>query len=262
MLVLLSPAKNLNFDPAKEDLETTQPDLLSESKKLVKVARELSASELQGLMHINEKLAELNVQRFKNFKLQKTDNATKKAAALAFNGEVYNGLKAETLSDDDLLWAQDHLRILSGLYGTLRPLDEIQPYRLEMGSKLRTEAGPNLYSFWGDKITKKLKKAMKESGSNVIVNLASNEYFGAVQEKDLGARIITAQFKEVRQGVAKSLMVYMKKARGMMARYIIENRVTDPEQLADFAEDGYRLNTMLTKGDTLVFTRESERKAA
>lgn len=267
MLVLLSPAKNLKFDPPAEELAEnlswTQPELFSDAKKLVKVARTLSPAGLQGLMHINEKLAQLNYERFKSFKLrQDAQTASTKAAALAFNGEVYLGLDANTLSSEELNWAQDHLRILSGLYGILRPLDLVQPYRLEMGSKLKNEVGPNLYSFWGDKITKRLNKALKESGNDVVINLASNEYFSAVQKDKLKGRIITADFKEVKEGVAKSLMVYVKRARGLMARYIIRNRIMNPEDLANFSEDGYVLNQMLSTPDKLIFTRERAKKAA
>jgi len=263
MLTLLSPAKNLNFDPVAQDLTVTQPALMADARRLVKTARTLSPRDLQSLMHINDKLAQLTHQRFKAFKLnQKAPTATLKPAVLAFNGEVYNGLQAKTLSPADLEWAQDHLRILSGLYGILRPLDLIQPYRLEMGSKLRNEAGESLYDFWGDKITKNLNTTLRTQGAKVIVNLASNEYFSVLRKNGLKGRVVTVHFKELRAGVAKSLMVYTKKARGLMARYIIRNRIMDPEHLIGFAEAGYRLNGAMTRDDNLVFTRESERAAA
>lgn len=261
MLVLLSPAKNMNFDPLTYELDHTQPELMSDARKLAGTAKGLTVGELQSLMGINDDLARLNYERFQSFKARQTpQNALQ--AALAFNGEVYRGLDARTLGREDLAWAQDHVRILSGLYGALRPLDLIQPYRLEMGRRLKTGAGSTLYDFWDDRITRLLNKAVKKSGSEVVLNLASNEYFSAVKRDKLKGRLVTVDFKEVRMGVAKSLMVYTKKARGLMARYVIERRLNDPEDIKDFTVEGYRFNSTLSKGDKWIFTRESERVAA
>lgn len=252
MLVLLSPAKNLNFDPVTRDLPVSQPDFLKESRQLVKTARSLTKGELKKLMNLSDKLTELNYERFKAFKTPFTeDNA--KPAGLTFAGDVYQGLDANTLSDADLTWAQDHIRILSGLYGLLRPLDLMQAYRLEMGRPLKTSKAEDLYGFWGSKLTKAINAAADDEA---IINLASNEYFGAIQADKLQGRLITPQFKDIKDGKARVLSFFAKKARGLMARYIIENRLNDPQEIKGFHTEGYTFNAKLSDGDTWVFSRK------
>ncbi|MBR9824796.1 MAG: peroxide stress protein YaaA [Alphaproteobacteria bacterium] len=252
MLVLLSPAKNMNFDPVERDLAATTPTLIDETRILSKTTRGLTVSKIKAMMGISDDLATLNRERFQAFD---ADQPGEKQAAFAFNGEVYRGLEAETLSDDALAYAQDHLRLLSGMYGVLRPLDTIHPYRLEMGRKLHTGRGESLYDFWGDKIAKELNDAQDDIAEPVILNLASNEYFKSVDKKKLKARVITATFKEEKDGQLRALMVYAKKARGMMARWVMENRITDPADLTKFNVAGYRFEEAGSKSDNLLFTR-------
>ena len=239
MLILLSPAKQIDFEPARPELKTSRPALLARTAELSKTTSKLSRAKLRQLMDISDDLAALNVERFKAFDPESTQG---KAAALAFAGEVYRGLDAPNLSKDDLEWAQDHVRILSGLYGALRPLDAIQPYRLEMGTRLKTRKGANLYDFWGDDIAAELTRTLDGHTHPVVVNLASNEYAKAARLASLKTRVITVDFKEEKSGQLRALMVYAKKARGMMARWIIENRIEDPEQLGRFNVDGYKLD--------------------
>ena len=256
MLVVVSPAKALNFDPAPQDLPATQPELLAQTRELMKTARHLTRTDIAGLMDLSDKLADLNHDRFRAFRLKHCqDNA--KQAALAFAGDTYRGLDALSLSAEDLGWAQDHLRILSGLYGLLRPLDLIQPYRLEMGTRLATPRGENLYDFWGERISLALNRAMKDEAVPVLVNAASQEYFGAVKSRKLKARIVTPVFKEERDGVAKIISFSAKVARGMIARYVVQNRLDRPEGLKDFHEDGYRFRQDLSDDDTYVFIRRT-----
>jgi cytoplasmic iron level regulating protein YaaA (DUF328/UPF0246 family) len=254
MLVVVSPAKALNFDPAPVDLPATQPALLSQTRELMKTARHLSRTEIAGLMDLSDKLADLNRERFRAFRL-KHSNDNAKQAALAFAGDTYRGLDAASLNRADLDYAQDHLRILSGLYGVLRPLDLIQPYRLEMGTRLATERGENLYDFWGERIAHALNRDLKGERAPVLINAASQEYFGAVKTRSLNARVVTPVFKEERDGVAKIISFSAKVARGMIARYIIENRLDRPEGLKDFARDGYRYRKDLSDEDTYLFVR-------
>lgn len=252
MLVLLSPAKNMNFDPVDRSLATTEPALIDETRILSKTTRGLTVSKIKAMMKINDDLARLNRERFQAFDAEQPGE---KAAAFAFNGEVYRGLDAVTLSDDDLAWAQDHVRLLSGMYGTLRPLDGIHPYRLEMGRKLHTRRGESLYDFWGSLIAKDLNALQTDEADPVVLNLASNEYFKSVDRKTLKARVITATFKEEKDGQLRALMVYAKKARGMMARWVIENRITDPADLVKFDAGGYRFEADGSKDGDLLFTR-------
>lgn len=252
MLILLSPAKNMNFDPVERALPSTTPSLIDETRILSKTTRQLTVSKLKSMMGINEDLAQLNRERFQVFD---ADQPGEKQAALAFNGEVYRGLDAASMSEEDLDYAQDHLRILSGMYGALRPLDAIHPYRLEMGRKLHTRRGENLYDFWGKKIAQELNGLMEGEAEPVVLNLASNEYFKSVDKKTLKARIITPVFKEEKDGQLRALMVYAKKARGMMARWAIENRISDPADLMKFDAGGYRFEPEGSKGDNLLFTR-------
>jgi len=256
MLVVVSPAKALNFDPAPGGLEATQPELMARTRELMKTTRALSATDLAGLMDLSDSLATLNRDRFKAFRLTHTeDNA--KQAVLAFAGDTYRGFDAASLNADDLAYAQDHMRILSGLYGVLRPLDLIQPYRLEMGTRLATPKGENLYDFWDNKITLALNRALREHDTPVLVNAASQEYFGAVKQKNLKARIVTPVFKEERDGVAKIISFSAKVARGMIARFMVENQIDRPDALKDFAEDGYRFRLDLSDDDTFTFVRVS-----
>lgn len=255
MLVLLSPAKNMKFDPMGPDVGFTQPELLEDAKQLATAARALSQAQLKRLMNISDKLAALNYERFQAFITPFTpDNA--RPAALTFNGDAFRGLDADSLTPGDLAWAQDHLRILSGLYGLLRPLDLIQPYRLEMGRSLANPRGDDLYAFWATKLTGQVNQAMARSDSEIIVNLASKEYFSALESDDLKGRVITPQFKEIRNGKAQSLSFFMKKARGLMTRYIIQHRLDDASKLKKFDLEGYRFNPSLSEGDIWVFTRQ------
>lgn len=255
MLLVISPAKNLDFKSPSPISDFTQPDFAKQSKKLISTLRGIPAPDLAKLFNVSDSIAELNVGRYRNWRLPFTpENA--KQAIFAFNGEVYNGLKAKTLTKDDLEYAQSHLRILSGLYGVLRPFDLIQPYRLEMGIPLETESAENLYQFWGAQITKTINKAIAESGSEkVLVNLASHEYFKSVQRKTLKSRIIDIEFNEMRDGKFKPIIVYMKKARGMMTRFAIENRISNPEDLKAFDTEGYAFAEDLSDKNRWVFVR-------
>lgn len=256
MLTVISPAKTLDFDTPPTTRKKTQPQFLERSAQLVDDARELDPQAIRALMGVSEKIADLNHQRFMNWGTPFTlDNA--KQSVLAFKGDVYTGLEAETLSNDQLAFAQQHLAILSGLYGLLRPLDLMQPYRLEMGLKFANSGGKNLYEFWGDAITGAINKQLKKSGSPVLVNLASNEYFKAVQPRDVKADIVTPVFKDLKGGKYKVISFFAKKARGQMARYIIDNEVNEPDALKKFRRDGYRYNAKESTARELVFTRDA-----
>lgn len=257
MLAVISPAKKLDFDTDVALGDFSQPDFLDQSEKLVAQARKLSRRDLAGMMGISDKLADLNYQRFQSFQTP-FDLGNARQAALVFNGDTYIGLRAKDLSEADMKYAQDHLRILSGLYGVLRPLDLIQPYRLEMGSKFRTKGADNLYEFWDGRLAEALNEAVAGQNDPTIVNLASNEYFKAVDRNTLTAPVITPVFKEVKQGVAKVLGMFAKRARGAMARYMIVNRIDKPDGLKQFAEDGYEYRPDLSDGDTWVYTRERD----
>ncbi|ATG57217.1 MULTISPECIES: peroxide stress protein YaaA [Pseudoalteromonas] len=238
MITVISPAKNLDYETPPATDKFTQPELLEHSEELMKVCRELTPAQIGSLMKISDKLSGLNAARFSEWSQPFTINNAKQAA-LAFNGDVYGGLEASTLTASDLDYAQSHLRILSGLYGLLKPLDLMQAYRLEMGTKLENPRGKNLYDFWGSIIADKLNEVTKAQDAQYLVNLASNEYFKAVDKKALNAQIITPHFKDCKNGQYKVISFYAKKARGMMARYIIENQVTQLSQLKEFTVDGY-----------------------
>ena len=256
MLTVISPAKTLDFETAPTTRRATQPAFLEAATELVEDARGLSPDAIRDLMGVSGKIAELNHERFMNWAPPfDLDNA--KQAVLAFRGDVYTGLEAETLDSAGLAFAQKHLRILSGLYGLLRPLDLMQPYRLEMGLKFANRGGPNLYAFWGDRITRTLDRQLGRSGSRVLVNLASNEYFKAVQPKALDAEIVTPVFKDLKNGKYRIISFYAKKARGQMARYIIDNELNDPEALKDFNVAGYRYRREESTARELVFTRDA-----
>jgi len=257
MLFVVSPAKNLDYESPAPVGKHSQPELLEEAAELVDVCRELSPQQLGSLMSISDKLAGLNAARFEEWQQPfTTDNA--KQAVFAFNGDVYAGLDAESLSEKDWDYGQKNMRILSGLYGVLRPLDLMQPYRLEMGTKLDNPKGKNLYEFWGDRITEKLNEAVKESGQKLLVNLASNEYFKSVNKKKLDAEVITPVFKDTKSGKLKVISFYAKKARGMMARFILENKPNSVEELQSFNTAGYEFDASLSSDKELVFTRPEQ----
>ena len=254
MLVVISPAKNLDFTTPSTIETATQPEFLEHSELLIKRCRKLSPAAISSLMKISDKLAGLNADRYAAWQLPfSSDNA--KQVMLAFNGDVYGGLDASSFSQADSEYAQQHLRILSGLYGLLKPLDLMQAYRLEMGTQLDNSRGKNLYEFWGERITHKLNEVLAEQGDNVLVNLASNEYFKAVKPKALNGQIITPSFLDAKNGQYKVISFFAKKARGLMARYIIQNRVSEVAQLKDFDLAGYQFDATRSSGLQLVFTR-------
>ena len=255
MLTLLSPAKKLNFDEIITPLDTTSPRLTDDTREIARVAKKQSAADLKKLMRISDKLAELNAERFKVFDLEGRSNSAK-AAGLTFDGDVYWGLDAKTLGKDSLSYAQDHLRILSGLYGLLRPMDAIQPYRLEMGTKMKNPRGQSLYDFWGSRIGEALKDDLSGHADQTIVNLASNEYFKAVDTSALPGRVITASFLNVKDGEARRLMYHVKFARGLMARWIMENRIERADDLKNFDAEGYAFDAKASSAEELVFTRK------
>lgn len=254
MLAVVSPAKKLDFSEPAVPLPHSQPGFLDDTRELVDVAKGLSRSQLKSLMQLSDKLADLNFERFKAFD-PAAEPVGAKQAVLAFSGDTYTGLDANSLNADDLAWAQDHLRILSGLYGVLKPLDLIQPYRLEMGRKLTNPRGEDLYAFWDEKLAHALDGAVDGHAAPVVVNLASNEYFKAAKPKAMQARVITPVFKEVAAGQAKVIGLFAKRARGMMARYIITNRIEDPQDLKAFTDGGYAYQAALSSDDEWVFTR-------
>lgn len=255
MIVLLSPAKSLDYESPLLTKRTTKPRFVDDSAELISQLRKLSEEQVGKLMSISEKLAHLNHERFASWEPDFTkDNA--RAAILAFTGDVYQGMELADWSKEDFDTAQKRVRILSGLYGVLRPLDLMQPYRLEMGTKFANERGKNLYEFWGDSLTKSLNADLKKSGSDQVVNLASNEYFSAVKKKELEGELITPVFKDEKNGTYKIISFYAKKARGMMADYIVRNGVTDPAELRKFKTGGYRFSKKDSDDGTLVFLRK------
>lgn len=254
MLLVISPAKNLDYETPSTQAQHTQPDFLDQSQLLIDELRQLAPQDISGLMSISDKLGVLNYDRFQQWSLPfSPDNA--KPAALAFNGDVYTGLNAGDFSDADFDFAQQHLRILSGLYGLLRPLDLMQPYRLEMGTRFANQRGNNLYDFWGNRITEALNEQLRSLNTGILVNLASNEYFKAVKPKALNADIITPVFKDWKGDQYKIISFYAKKARGLMCAYAIRNRLTDVEQLKGFDSEGYAFNEAMSSAKEWVFTR-------
>ena len=257
MLMVISPAKTLDYETAPATERHTLPRHLQHSRELIEVLRDMSPQEIGKLMSISDKLAALNVARFGSW----TDTFTSdnsKQALLAFKGDVYTGIHAEDFSEDDFDFAQQHLRMLSGLYGILRPLDLMQPYRLEMGTKLANPRGKDLYTFWGNHITDWLNAELAEQGNGVLLNLASQEYFGAVKPKALNGRLIETVFRDQKNGQYKIISFYAKKARGLMARYVIKERLKDPEGLKDFNTDGYYYDQASSGPDKLVFLRDEQ----
>ncbi|WPC04193.1 peroxide stress protein YaaA [Pseudomonas benzenivorans] len=255
MLMVISPAKTLDYQTPPATQRYSQPEHLDHAQALISQLRDLSPVQIAELMHLSDKLAGLNAARFASWTPHFTpDNA--KQALLAFKGDVYTGLHAEDFDEDDFDFAQTHLRMLSGLYGVLRPLDLMQPYRLEMGTKLANPRGKDLYAFWGERISGWLNEALAAQGDRVLLNLASTEYFGAVKRKALDARIIDTEFKDLKNGQYKIISFYAKKARGLMARYVIKHRLTDSEALKNFDAQGYRYSAEHSTADKLVFLRD------
>lgn len=255
MLITLSPAKTLDFSPAAQDLPTTTPALAKDTAELVAVAKALTRADLKRLMGLSDKLADLNVERFHAFRTSRAVGTV--PAALAFAGDVYTGLKAREMDLAALEWAQDRLRILSGLYGVLRPLDLIQPYRLEMGVRLANPRGDDLYAFWRERIAKTLNAAAKGHVEPILINLASQEYFGGVDRKALKIPVLTCQFKERKGDEVKIVSFFAKKARGTMARWIIDGRIERSAELKDFARDGYAYAPEHSSDHEWVFAREA-----
>ncbi|MCL5254699.1 MAG: peroxide stress protein YaaA [Gammaproteobacteria bacterium] len=257
MLFVVSPAKNLDYETPAPINTNTQPEMLDQAAELVDICKELSPQALASLMKISDKLAGLNAARFSEWQRPfTTENA--KAAVFAFNGDVYAGLDAPTLNEEAWAYGQQHMRILSGLYGVLKPLDLMQPYRLEMGTKLKNPQGGDLYAYWGNQISEKLNQAIAESGSKVLINLASNEYFKAVKTAKLDVLVVTPVFKDTKNGQLKIISFYAKKARGMMARFILEQQPNSVEELQSFNTAGYEFNPSLSTDKELVFCRPEQ----
>lgn len=260
MLVVISPAKSLDYETPVKIRRFTQPDFLAESQQLIDGLRQLSAQQVSALMSISPTLGELNRDRFNHWQLP-FDNKNARQALFAFDGDVYGGLNAPALSLDDITFAQKHLRILSGLYGLLRPLDLIQPYRLEMGTAWKTSGAHSLYDFWGRKITEALNAQLNETlrggKKPVLVNLASNEYFKAVKEKHLAADVVSPVFKDYKDGQYKLISFFAKRARGLMSTWIIRNRVHQPADLLSFDVEGYRYSDQDSTPGAPVFLRKT-----
>ncbi len=254
MIAVVSPAKNLDFE-SEISFEGTQPRLMDSTTELIGVMQKKSIDEVSKLMHISRQLAEVNVHRYKEFNAHHTvENA--RPSVLAFNGDVYQGLQAKTFDKQTMTFAQSHLRILSGLYGLLRPLDLIQPYRFEMGTKLAFDDHKTLYDFWDRKILDLLLEDLKEQGDNVIINLASNEYFKSIEKKDVSARIVNIEFKDFKGGGYKIISFYAKIARGLMSRFIIENRIDNPRNLIEFDYEGYYFDPKASSENFYSFKRD------
>jgi cytoplasmic iron level regulating protein YaaA (DUF328/UPF0246 family) len=256
MLIVISPAKTLDFDSVPISKEYTQPRFLAQSQLLVDDLKKLSVADVASLMKLSDKLAGLNMARFQTW-APPFDLSNAKQAVLAFKGDVYTGLDADSLDHDGFEFMQQHLRILSGLYGVLRPLDLMQAYRLEMGTKLSNVKGTNLYQFWGGQLRESIETELSKDGG-VLINLASNEYFKALQAKNLNARIITPIFKDWKNGQYKIISFYAKKARGLMSRYIIDHKIENPEGIQQFDSDGYRFSPEMSQSDDWVFIRDHD----
>lgn len=256
MLLLISPAKTLDFQNPAPTERFTQPQHLAQAQQLIEILKPLSVPDIARLMKLSDRLAALNSARYAEWQQPFNPNNAKQAL-FAFKGDVYTGLAAENFSGADLDFAQHHLRMLSGLYGLLRPLDLMQPYRLEMGTPLANPLGKDLYAFWGERISEWLNQALTEQGDDILVNLASKEYFSAVKPKALNARVIDVEFRDRKNGQYKIISFFAKKARGLMARHIIKGRLQHPEDLKGFDAEGYRLADRASSADRLVFLRDS-----
>ena len=255
MLFVLSPAKSLDYD-TPTDIESTKPLFIPQATELISILKTKRSEEIAALMDLSTSLADLNVDRYAKWSTRSTAKNSK-PAVLAFDGDVYDGLQAKTLGADDLQWAQQHIAILSGLYGVLRPLDKLQPYRLEMGTALATPRGRNLYDFWGTTIANYLNRRLKADASPVLVNLASQEYFRSVDLRTLKARVVECVFEDWKDGDYKIISFFAKKARGAMARYAILNRIATPQCLQGFDLDGYGFAPEVSVPDRLVFRRRT-----
>ena len=254
MLILISPAKTLDYSVSVPDIKATKIQFPKESLELINGLKKLNSKGVQELMNISPKLAQLNFERFQEYNYP-FDNEKIKPALLVFKGEVFVGINAVNFSVDDLYYAQNHLRILSGLYGLLRPMDSILPYRLEMGTKYSTKKHKHLYDFWGMKINEAVQDELNKQRDKVLINLASNEYYKSVKAAKLDAEIITPQFKDYKNGEYKMISFFAKKARGLMTNFILKNRIQNPEELKLFNMEGYEFNHQLTEGNKWVFTR-------
>ena len=254
MLITLSPSKGQDFELAAPTNTFTIPQQLKDSEKLIKQLRKLSVEEIKKMMSLSDNLAELNFQRYKDFGLP-FNQQNAKQAIFAFKGDVYSGINTSSMAQQDFEYAQNHVRILSGLYGYLRPLDLIQPYRLEMKTKLENSKGADLYQFWGESITNLLNDEFKTHSQKVLVNLASNEYWKSVQPKKINAKVINVAFKEVKDGKARIIAIFAKKARGMMTDFIVRNRVETVDGLKDFNYENYKFDASASNENSFVFTR-------
>ncbi|HIG37291.1 MAG TPA: peroxide stress protein YaaA [Oceanospirillaceae bacterium] len=255
MLIVLSPAKTLDFETPVTTQLASHSDYLTESQGLIDLLAPMASHEIAQLMGLSDKLSALNTARFGSWQTPFTPNNAK-PAVMAFKGDVYTGLEADTLTYEQLQFSQQHLRILSGLYGLLRPMDLIQAYRLEMGTKLPNPAGKDLYAYWGNKLTDGLNQLLAQQTNPVLVNLASNEYFKAVKAKQLSGKLITPVFKDYKNGNYKIISFFAKKARGMMTKYIIENQITEVERIKDFATAGYYYSEQQSDEKQWVFLRD------
>ena len=258
MLIVLSPAKSLDYKTAVKVKSPTLPEFVSESAKLIADLKKMAPQDVAKLMGLSDQLAVLNVGRYRDWS-KKFTNENSKPAIYAFDGDVYDGFDAKSLNAKALDFAQKHVRILSGLYGALRPLDLMQPYRLEMGTAFKNARGKDLYAFWGGRVTESLKKVLDEQKKPVLLNLASEEYFKVLQPKELGCPVISPVFQDAKDGKYKIISFYAKRARGLMARYVVENRITDPVDLKGFNLDGYKYYAAESKIDKPVF-RRAEKK--
>jgi uncharacterized protein len=254
MISVISPAKTLDFESPQTSIKYTQPEFIDESEKIMARLKKTSRRRIGQMMDLSKNLVDLNFDRYQDWKPDFNPQSSKQVI-LAFKGDVYIGLEADTFNIDQLDFAQEHLRILSGLHGILKPLDLIRPYRLEMGTPLKIGRRENLYAFWKDKLYHKLNSDLEESGSNVLINLASNEYFNALDLKKLNSRVIKVEFKDFKNGDYKVLSFFAKKARGMMAKYIIENKINDPESLKNFNSDSYIYSNEFSDDSSYVFLR-------
>lgn len=260
MLALISPAKTLDYESALPTDAHTLPRLLEHSQELIDVSRKLSATDISNLMSVSEKIAKLNVERFNDWQSE-FNFSNARQALFAFKGDVYTGLDAYDLNDQHIEFAQNHLRMLSGLYGLLRPLDLMMPYRLEMGTKLQNPRGHNLYQFWGDRITSLINDDLEQANSELLVNIASDEYYKSIIERKIKAEIIKPVFLDQKNGKYKVISFYAKKARGLMARYIIENQLNKAEDLKSFNTDGYYFDAESSLKGELVFKRDEQQAA-
>lgn len=254
MIIVLSPAKSLDFESTPLCKKQTKPAFVEESTVLISKLKKLSKKKIAELMNLSESLAQLNYERYAAWEPQFSLNNSKQSV-FAFKGDAYRGLNIESFTEDEIAYAQDHLRILSGLHGLLRPLDLVRPYRLEMGTRLKVRRANNLYQFWGEKITKEMNQLIEQQNESILINLASAEYFKAIQSQKLKARIITPIFKELKNGEYKTIMTFAKQARGMMTSYILKNKLVNPDEIKLFDKDGYCFSEPLSDGDNWVFIR-------